>query len=64
MLLSPYAPHLAEELWSVVGGEGLVLDAVWLKQILSINKKKYIPVSFNGKVRFQLALPARLQGRS
>lgn len=60
VLLSPYAPHLAEELWSVVGGEGLVLDAVWPEansQYLVQEEITY-PVSFNGKVRFQLALPA------
>lgn len=60
VLLSPYAPHLAEELWSVVGGEGLVLDAVWPEANPEYLVKEEVtyPVSFNGKVRFQLALPA------
>jgi leucyl-tRNA synthetase len=60
VLLSPYAPHLAEELWSVVGEEGLVLDAVWPKanSLYLVKEEVTYPVSFNGKVRFQLALPA------
>ena len=60
VLLSPYAPHLAEELWSVVGEEGLVLDAVWpeANSLYLVKEEVTYPVSFNGKVRFQLALPA------
>ncbi len=60
VLLSPYAPHLAEELWEEVGGEGFVIDAVWPEansQYLVAEKVTY-PVSFNGKVRFKLTLPA------
>jgi len=60
ILLSPYAPHLAEELWNKVGGEGFVIDAVWPEansQYLVAEEVTY-PVSFNGKVRFRLTLPA------
>ena len=60
VLLSPYAPHLAEELWKEVGGEGFVVDAVWPEansQYLVAEEVTY-PVSFNGKVRFKLTLPA------
>ena len=58
-LLSPYAPHLAEDLWKKVGGEGLVIDSVWPqveKSYLTEDEVTY-PVSFNGKVRFKLTLP-------
>ena len=60
VLLSPYAPHLAEELWREVGGEGFVIEEVWPKansQYL-VDKEFTYPVSFNGKVRFKLTLPA------
>ena len=60
ILLSPYAPHLAEELWNKVGGEGFVIDSVWPEansQYLVAKEVTY-PVSFNGKVRFKLSLPA------
>ncbi|MAO46689.1 MAG: leucine--tRNA ligase [Crocinitomicaceae bacterium] len=60
VLLSPYAPHLAEELWKEVGGKGFVIEAVWPdvnSQYLVAEDVTY-PVSFNGKVRFKLTLPA------
>ena len=61
-LLSPQAPHLAEEIWALSGGEGLVLDASWPKYDESKLKSANVtyPVSFNGKVRFQLETPADL----
>jgi len=62
VLLSPYAPHLAEELWLLARGEGSVLDAPW-----PVADTRYLvedqityPVSFNGKVRFKLELAASL----
>ena len=62
ILLSPYAPHLAEELWNNVGGEGFVIDAIWPEassQYL-VDEEVTYPVSFNGKVRFKLTLPANM----
>ena len=62
VLLSPYAPHLAEELWSIAGGSHSVLDAVWPEANASFLVEDQItyPVSFNGKVRFQLPLAASM----
>jgi leucyl-tRNA synthetase len=59
-LLSPFAPHLAEELWKFVGGEGLVVEAVWPKaeKTYLVEDEVTYPMSFNGKVRFKLTLPA------
>ena len=63
VLLAPYAPHLAEELWETLGEEGSVVDAewpVWDEKYLKEDKINY-PVQFNGKVRFQLKVDANLK---
>ncbi len=62
VLLSPYAPHIAEELWHTLGNEGTVNDAdfpKWEEKYLRENTFTY-PVSFNGKTRFKLELPVDL----
>ena len=62
ILLSPVAPHLAEELWQMSEGKGSVMDATWPesdKKWLTADRITY-PVSFNGKVRFQLELDATM----
>ena len=62
VLLSPVAPHLAEELWDKSGGNGSVMDASWPaseEKWLTADRITY-PVSFNGKVRFQLELDATM----
>ena len=62
VLLSPYAPHLAEELWHTLGNKTTVNDAVfpkWDEKYLKENTFTY-PVSFNGKTRFKLELPVDL----
>lgn len=54
VLISPFAPHIAEELWSQLSGEGSVCDApypVCQESYLVENSFTY-PVSFNGKMRF------------
>ena len=58
-LLSPFAPHIAEELWEKLGGEESVTRSAYPthdRSYLLESNKKY-PISFNGKVRFQLELP-------
>jgi leucyl-tRNA synthetase len=65
ILLSPIAPHLAEELWSLSGGAESVLDAEWPEsedKWLTSDRITY-PVSFNGKVRFQLDVEATLDAK-
>ena len=60
VLVAPFAPHIAEELWHQLGNEGSVCDAEWPKfdpQMLVEDTVKY-PVQFNGKMRFMLELPA------
>ena len=58
-LIAPFAPHLAEELWEKLGGKGSVTHAVYPlhNESYLIESSKNYPVSFNGKVRFQLELP-------
>lgn len=59
ILISPYAPHIAEELWSKLGHEDSISTAefpVFDPKHLVESSKNY-PVSFNGKMRFTLELP-------
>ena len=58
VLISPYAPHISEELWSKLGNEGSVAFAAYPKfeeKHLKESSKTY-PVSFNGKMRFTIDL--------
>lgn len=62
ILLSPYAPHIAEELWHAIGEEGSVVTAEWpeLNEAYLVEDNFTYPVSFNGKTRFMLSLSATL----
>ena len=60
VLIAPFAPHIAEELWHAMGGQGSVCDASW-----PVYDEKYLKedevkmmVSFNGKVRFPMNFAA------
>ena len=60
VLLAPFAPHISEELWHVLGEEGSVCDAKWPEydeKYLVESSVKYA-VSFNGKTRFSIEVPA------
>ncbi|MCL9804177.1 leucine--tRNA ligase [Flavobacterium amniphilum] len=62
IVVSPYAPHIAEELWSALGYEGSISTVVFPKfeaKYLVESEKEY-PVSFNGKMRFTIKLPLDL----
>ena len=58
-LIAPFAPHLAEELWQLLGNSDSVTQAPYPvhKEEYLVESTKNYPVSFNGKVRFQLELP-------
>ncbi|MFC4738681.1 leucine--tRNA ligase [Flavobacterium ponti] len=62
VVISPYAPHIAEELWKQLGYEGSIatvdfpiFDAKYL-----VESEKEYPISFNGKMRFTMKLPLDL----
>ena len=60
ILLSPFAPHIAEELWHRLGHDTTVCDASWMdykEEYLKEDNVTYA-VSFNGKVRFSIEIPA------
>ena len=60
VLIAPFAPHIAEELWQAIGGEGSVCDArwpQWNEQYL-VESTVQLTVSFNGKARFQMDFAA------
>ncbi|MDY6251464.1 MAG: leucine--tRNA ligase [Bacteroidales bacterium] len=59
VVLSPFAPHMGEELWHVLGHEGSVCDARWPKwneEYLKESQVKYT-VLFNGKPRYNIEVP-------
>jgi leucyl-tRNA synthetase len=62
ILISPYAPHIAEELWQALGNEGSIsqvsFPAFDAKHLVESSKE--YPVSFNGKMRFKIELPMDL----
>jgi len=62
ILLTPFAPHIAEELYRALGNKNTVCDAVFPvcnEDFLKESSFNY-PISFNGKVRFTIELPAEM----
>lgn len=59
ILISPYAPHIAEELWSALGHEGSIATVDFPEFDAShlVESSKNYPISFNGKMRFTMELP-------
>jgi leucyl-tRNA synthetase len=60
VIIAPYAPHMAEELWLACGGDGSVVDAQfpqWNESFIKESTVAY-PVAFNGKVRYQILVAA------
>jgi leucyl-tRNA synthetase len=62
ILVSPYAPHIAEELWAQLGHTTSISEVAFpafdAKHLVETNKE--YPVSFNGKMRFTIELPLDL----
>ena len=62
-MLAPFAPHIAEELWSRMAGKGSVHDARWPKfdDAAVVEDEVEIVLQINGKVRDKLTIPAAMQ---
>jgi len=60
LLLAPFAPYLAHELWEMVGEKGSLLKASWPKYdaLLAKEEEIEIPVQINGKLRSKIVVPA------
>jgi leucyl-tRNA synthetase len=60
LLLAPFAPYLAHELWEMLGEEGSLLKARWPKYDAALAKEEEleIPVQINGKLRGLVVVPA------
>ena len=61
IVIAPFAPHMAEELWEQLGGETKsVFDAEWpaWDESYLVENEVQLTVSFNGKARFQMTFPA------
>jgi leucyl-tRNA synthetase len=58
IIISPYAPHIAEELWSKLGHEGSISTVSFpiCEEKYLVESEKEYPVSFNGKMRFTIKL--------
>ncbi len=59
ILISPFAPHIAEELWSIMGHKESISFAAFpeYKEEYTVENSMEYPVSFNGKLRFKITLP-------
>ncbi len=60
VLIAPFAPHIAEELWHALGNSTTVCDAPWPKynEEYLVESSVRLGVSFNGKTRFDMEFPA------
>ena len=60
IVLAPFAPHITEELWHVLGNNGSIFDAAWPEYNEEYLKESTVKmaVSFNGKARFTIEVPA------
>ena len=59
-LMSPMTPHLAEDIWSNQGGEGLIVTAPWpvADEAMLVDDTVTMPIQINGKRRAEIQVPA------
>ena len=60
VLIAPFAPHIAEELWHALGNDTTVFDAAWSEynEKFLLESTVSLTVSFNGKARYQMQFAA------
>ena len=61
-LMSPMVPHLAEEIWAMLGGEGLVAQSPWpvADAQLLVEESVVLPIQINGKRRAEITVPVAM----
>jgi len=66
VLLAPFAPHIAEELWNRLGYNNTITTATYptVNELYLIESCFTYPVSFNGKMRFTIELPINMDAKS
>ena len=66
ILIAPFAPHIAEELWEMLGQQGSVCDAQWpaWNEEYLVESSVTMGVAFNGKRRFEMQFPADADNKS
>jgi len=66
LILNPFAPHLAEELWSALGNSASIAYEPWppFDPALTQSKEKEIPIQINGKLRAKITVPADIEDNS
>ncbi len=66
LLLSPFAPHIAEELWNVLGNETTLAYEPWptYDEALLVEDTVEIPIQFNGKLKAKIQVPNGLDKAS
>ena len=62
-LVSPFAPHIAEELWEQTGGKGSIFDSAWpaFDPTLAADELIELVVQVNGKVRSRVMVPRDIE---
>jgi leucyl-tRNA synthetase len=62
-LMSPMTPHLSEEIWAHLGGEGLIANAPWpiADESLLVEDTVTLPIQINGKRRSEISVPKDLR---
>ena len=60
ILIAPFAPHIAEELWEMLGEQGSVCDAEWptWNEKYLVESQVKLGIAFNGKNRFEMSFAA------
>ena len=60
--MAPMTPHLSEEVWALLGGAGLIIDAPWpvADEAMLVESTVTLPIQINGKRRSEIAVAADL----